>query len=605
MHEATDIRFTPVSRTTVRHTITRGKLPELEFGLLRRFGDQLNWGTDEKAVLLDMAIDILSAKAGHMTFEVEIRSLCHSRDVTCDYLKYGERFNMKQCALVLGDLGLVAAPWAQLIQPAVHLHMHDYNVVMVAVEEFAHDAAKWFKFGAGIIKGILRHLQIVHISVLACGMGGAIFLEALAQSPELFGRTHVVYNLDLPPVLGAEIPVSVLEEYLRDHELQLWFPYSDDPPHFDRQVDGTPAKAFEQVSKLQVRLEGERARGRRSLPYDEMLITDRLNNPVVSHASRVQIGDMACISCSKAFLDSLTRFLQTAPAARQAAVDANQGLVPDTRDVATGRSPSKLNAQGRSASKTVDGELPALRKLRLGPDTDKRHRTADHNRRRAGHFDQAMCALEPPRAQDVFLDPRISPGSSSHYSHGLGQSVPQQAALLLASGAAGPPRFRGPPSKALSMTSDMSMQSRSSTIDVLASAMFFGGQGNQRNRSITLSPRHSDLDAFSPSASKSQVGSRVGTRSALGSKDRTKLRTPESRALRASRVQALARLDAEAEEDDDDAPLFDDKLDYKEQWANLRSGFGLSVSRSTPALSRPQLAPLEEDRRMAGSPLAP
>lgn len=569
MHEPTDIRFTPVSRTTVRHTITRGNLPELEFGLLKRFGDQLNWGVEEKAVLLDMSIDILSAKAGHMVFEVEVRSLCHSRDVTCDYLKYSERFNMKQCALVLGDLGLVAAPWAQLIQPAVHLHMHDYNVVMVAVEEFAHDAAKWFKFGAGIIQGILKHLQIVRISTLACGIGGSIFLEALARSPELFGRTHVIYNLDLPPVLGAEIPVSVLEEYLRDHELQLWFPYSDDPPHFDRQVDGTPAKAFEQISKLQVRLEGERARGRRSLPYDEMLITDRLNNPVVSHAARVQIGISACISCSNAFLASLTRFLQTAPAARQAGVDANQGLVPDMRDVAAGAKP----ASGRKGSKTVDVELPALRRLKLGPDKDKRHRTADANRRRANHFNASMSALEPPRAQDVFLD-RFSPSRST----GFEQSVPQQAALLLASGAAGPPRYRGPPSKALSMASDMS---RSSTIDVLASAMYFGGPG-QRHRSITLSPRPSDLDDFSPQASKSKVGSRVGTRSALGSKDFGKTATSEPRGLRASRARALALLD----EEDDDAPLFDDSLDYRDQWASLRGKCGLSKNRSTPVLNK-------------------
>merc|ERR1740129_2272971 len=98
-----------------------------------RYGDELRWGTDDKSVLLNMAIDDLRAQQGETSLDVQVRSLCHSRGVTADYLKFTERFNMKPCILVLGNLGKSPIPWAELIQPAVYLHMHEHNIIWMEV----------------------------------------------------------------------------------------------------------------------------------------------------------------------------------------------------------------------------------------------------------------------------------------------------------------------------------------------------------------------------------------------------------------------------------------------------------------------------------------
>merc|ERR1711920_125974 len=103
------------------------------FGLLKKYGDKLRWHTADKAVLLDMQIDEVNVKGGSSNFSMQLRTLCHSRGVTADYLKLNERFNMKQCVLVLGDLGVSPAPWAQLVQPAVHLFQHEFNLIWLEI----------------------------------------------------------------------------------------------------------------------------------------------------------------------------------------------------------------------------------------------------------------------------------------------------------------------------------------------------------------------------------------------------------------------------------------------------------------------------------------
>ena len=49
--------------------------------------------------MMDMFIDKFYAIQEHMRLEVVVRSLCHSRGVTADYLKFTERFKMKKAGV--------------------------------------------------------------------------------------------------------------------------------------------------------------------------------------------------------------------------------------------------------------------------------------------------------------------------------------------------------------------------------------------------------------------------------------------------------------------------------------------------------------------------
>lgn len=384
------LKFRHVKTETVREKMANAALPELEYALVKRHGKRLRWQTDQKAVFLDMAVDVLEASQEHMAFEVHVRSLCHSRGVTADYLQFSERFNMKRCVLVIGEIGKVPAPWAELLQPAVHLFTSEFNMLFIEVPAFATSSQRWLKFGPTIVRGALKFLTVNNISVLACGIGGALFLEMLAEGPpDLFGKTHLVHNLDLPE--GSKVlpfPVAKIEDMLREKELQLWFTYNDEPPHFDRLVNGMPGMAYEALTKLQARLEGERRRGRRHLNYDEILISEKLNMPRVERVQRLPVGRDVLLVFSDAFLKSVTQFLQLAPVSFQDDMDA--GLVADAR------SRSKISISSGQLENGGLPELPALRKLRLRPmpDQEGRKALAESNRQRLNRVEAGLLSLE-------------------------------------------------------------------------------------------------------------------------------------------------------------------------------------------------------------------
>ncbi|CAE8664699.1 unnamed protein product, partial [Polarella glacialis] len=151
----TELEFRHISHKTVRDTVDANVLAELEFGLLKRYGQELKIGTQEKAVLLDMGIDTLEARQDPMCLEVVVRSLCHSRSVTADYLKFGERFNIKKNILCIGDVGNVESPWAQLIQPALYLFQKEYNIIWIESPSLGKSPQRWLKYGPALIRGAL------------------------------------------------------------------------------------------------------------------------------------------------------------------------------------------------------------------------------------------------------------------------------------------------------------------------------------------------------------------------------------------------------------------------------------------------------------------
>lgn len=295
-------QFRHLGQTTVRQQIARGFLPQLEIELLKEHYSKFKWGKQEKELLLDLTTDVLELSQGHMAVEVHVRSMTQSRGVTVDYLSYDKRFNVKKCILMIGDIARAPQPWAQMIQPAMYFFKEECNVFWIEVPSFGSSEESWLKFGTGIFRGALDFLNIDKVSVVSCGSGGLLMMQVLATSPELFNMTHLVFNMDLPRTCRAmPIPMQQLEELMLAEERQLWFAYC-------------------------ARLEGLRRRGRQTQPYDDILISDRLNFPRNDNVERVLASKKnALYKFSDAMLSSVRDYLMNDPTAKQDSIV--QGLV--------------------------------------------------------------------------------------------------------------------------------------------------------------------------------------------------------------------------------------------------------------------------------------
>lgn len=391
-----------ISTKSMREMIAEGVLEELEFGLLKggsglrsSVDKALGWGIEEKAVILNMEMDTLKARQGEFDVDIHVRSLCFSRGVTADYLKIYERFNMKHCVLALGDMGRGTTTWSELVQPAVFLHRTEFNILWVEIEKFKSNPLMWTKFGAELIRAILRFFCVKHVSVVARGVGGAVFLEALAKAPDLFGRTHFVYNLDMPPGKSVQLPVFDLEEVLRKNEMQLWFAFRDDDKYDRHEPNTGPNKAYDAIQKMQQRLLGERQRGGgRAINYDEVLITENLNQSARSpNVNQVKIGPNPILVFSSQLLESLSRYLEIAPGARQDSMEG--GLVGDFR----------VSDEMKALSNLPEGdknEPLAVRRVRVGHlhGLQDRRERARGNRKRLELVNEAADELLRPALED-------------------------------------------------------------------------------------------------------------------------------------------------------------------------------------------------------------
>jgi len=208
--------------------------------------------------------------------------------------------------------------------------------------------------------------------------------------------------LSLPEFTVAEVvPFSVakVEELCKTKEIQMWFAFQDDPNDgspgrhsgYDRYAEGTPAKAYEAVSKLQSRLEGERKRGRRVCLYDEILITEALNNPRETRVLKpVVIGTNVLTAFADDFLESMTRFFLAAPGSYQADIQEGRGIVCDFEE--------KLRDPALKGETPLP-ELPALRRLRVGVPAEDRRKMAVKNRNRQKALERGLlCLMRVPSA---------------------------------------------------------------------------------------------------------------------------------------------------------------------------------------------------------------
>jgi len=403
------MKFTQKDVTTMRDVCASGQVEEVEFGLLKKSSKTLKWKTEEKNTLLDMRIDTLTVEAGPKTIEVRVRSLCHSRAVTVDYLAYNERFTMKKCVLVMGDYGNVPAPWAQMIQPAMHLYLNDFNVLFVEIPVFATDGLRWIQYGPPILAGALKFMNIDKLSVLATGTGGGVFLMTLTQCPELFGKTHFIYNVSIPKMKGVPFDLPEIEEMLRSQALQIWFAFNEEDGIYDRHDSNTmEGKAYDALTKMQTRLLGERQRGRRSLPYDEVLTTDALNLPKSTRVKRIKMGLNNIFAFSEELNSCLKMFFKDPPQALQADLESTGGLVGEkVGDTAAGIRAEKMP------------ELMALKKLNTHS-SEARMMTSEMNRRRFDRFNRCINDITPTAL------PRLVGGISKKEIHSL-MGIPMAA----------------------------------------------------------------------------------------------------------------------------------------------------------------------------------
>lgn len=440
------LKFEKVGTRTMREGMAEGVLPELEYVLLKGGGHRrpgrnnklnqrsldegMRWSVEDKAVLLNMEIETLRARQGDMDVEVQVRSLCHSSGVTADYLETNERFNMKKIVLILGNVGKSAASWAELVQPAVFLHRHEFNVIWLEVPSFGINPGRWLKYGPYILRGVLRFMSIKQVAVIAYGLGGAVFLEALVNAPELFGPTHVVHNMDLPPSKRTTVPVTDLEDLFRSRELQIWFTYCDDEGAFDRYTDGSQQRAYDTVVKLQARMKIERRHSKRRLDYDEILITENLNEPMKPlqrHLETFKTGIYTVLAFSDPFLLAVSSYLEGSPTEQQEQLHG--GLVGEHRRLVESEKSSLLNGSHGPGT-----ELIALRRLRyaeeLNIQSQERSETSMRNRRRV---DRMQRATELLNGRPML--PQLGDGSPD--SRGLGLPVDGTASIAVTSATSG------------------------------------------------------------------------------------------------------------------------------------------------------------------------
>ncbi|CAK9009921.1 Peptidylprolyl isomerase [Durusdinium trenchii] len=390
------LKFQHVGRSTMRDATKTHILPELEFGLLKDFARELKLGAKERSHLMDMFVDQFLAMEEHMRLEVTVRSLCHSRGVTADYLQFQERFKMKKTLLLIGEVGSIEAHWAQLIQPAVYFFLKEYNVVIIDSPSLGHSRDRWMQYGPAVIRGVLRHLDIAHVSVFSLGLGSCIFYKLVAETPHILSPTHIVYNQDMADLKFVPFEPFDVEVALRDNDIQVWMIYNDeddteDPFAYNRHNKG-PSRMAESFLKMQARLESERKVTDSERSYDEILVTEKLNvgqrgeNP---HVQKIWVSRVPVHIFSDEVIGVMAHYLNSQPSSVQD--DVVDGLVKDLVDYF------------REDIKEVM-ELPALKNCLLGRTDKVRKSTAAANRRRMEAIQDSMLALtDAPKVETLTL----------------------------------------------------------------------------------------------------------------------------------------------------------------------------------------------------------
>lgn len=367
--------------------------------------EPLTWKTNDALTLQELEVSTIKASTGKMQFEIKLRTLCHSRGAVRDDLDLSERLATRQVVLILGDLGQVTIPWAQMLQPAAHLYRKGFTVMFVDVPLLVTDSMRYMKYGPELLLGLLRFLKVPKVNVLARGVGGAVFIKALTWAPERFCKMHMVYNMDFPKSANALFPGATLMSILSHNLIQIWFTYCDD--EFCNRSDPTSSAqaVYSQLATLQGKLRLERKVNKVHRAYDEVVFTENLNpNAQTCFVNETKVGVHSSTLFSKELLKSMERFIVSVPSADQDSLKATRGII-----VGTGNEHAPLLDRKLNSAK---GDLVALRRLKQGPDNDTRCETNRANHRRLSRVAQALATMQS--IEDVRdLQPAYSPSTYS------------------------------------------------------------------------------------------------------------------------------------------------------------------------------------------------
>jgi len=273
----------------------------------------LCWSLEELSVLqaIEFSTMSLSCEKAKLEVDAELRTLCHGPK---DGITLGLRLCSRQVILVLGDFSRAAIPWVGLVQPAVRLHLSGLNILFVDIPSFNSDKAQYMKCGPEMVINLIEQLGLRRPNVLAKGVGGAVFLQALTSDPSVFGATHLLHTISFPEVRGASFDAEEFAKSIAWKPTQVWLCYSGQAPARSQST------VHGQLAHCQKRLQDER----RGKAFDEILISEDLGT---LHA--LDVGEHGALMFSVPFLGSLEQYFSNAPDTRQATL---QGvLIADRR----------------------------------------------------------------------------------------------------------------------------------------------------------------------------------------------------------------------------------------------------------------------------------
>jgi hypothetical protein len=194
-------------------------------------------------------------------------------------------------------------------------------------------------------------MKLARPHVLAQGIGGAVFLQALAVDPDVFGETHMVYNMDYPRGNGAVFDSEAFEKQLRWDATQVWFTYSEfaDAASNKDEEDVTSAHDFHvKLTEIQKRLQDARMakKQRDKKPFDELLITKNLaRTGSIADTEAQPWSTRIAATFFKDFLASIDHFFSNSPYAFQDTLSRRGLVVPKEVDVARRAAAAKKKAE--------------------------------------------------------------------------------------------------------------------------------------------------------------------------------------------------------------------------------------------------------------------
>jgi len=309
--------------TPVRAGSLSGPPQLVDEALANKFYKKGLVSAEQMPVLESMEMTSIIVPQGRQQIEIQVRSLCHGpKDAP-----FSERLRSKDVVLVLDDFSRAPSPWMAFVQPALHLHKQGFNIVWVDIPSFEMDRVKYMKYGPELILDFIRKLQLAKPHVLARGVGGAIFMQALCKESDLFANTNIVHNLHFPRDAGVIFEEDMFQKVISWDERQVWFSFHGQDP--STASDAGTKHVHDQIMGCQERLKPQtKFVGKNGPTFDKLLFTPSLL--MQCHVKEAAVTKQLVLSLSGDLLSSMERFFSNFPDARQESLQGGLVVQPKT-----------------------------------------------------------------------------------------------------------------------------------------------------------------------------------------------------------------------------------------------------------------------------------